>query len=198
MRRKMEWNGFKITVLIAGIAVGLICLILAGILVDEYLLVYEKDAMLTVEETYFEKDQRVGEQIELNVFVMVTNDGDRDCDSHIRAFIIDRDTNIAMDDTTTEEVNIRGRSTHEASFELLVPEDASYRVEILVFKDDMITVKGVGHVDLAVGGTGGQDYRTTMEDEEVEGEKLSTPFLGPAAITAVLCVSVLLFRRLRR
>jgi len=195
--KKMEWNGFKITVLVAGCIIGLISLILAGILLNEYVFIKEKEAELVVEETYFEKEEEVGGKTLLNVFVMVTNDGDKDCDSHVRAFIIDRDTNIAMDDTTTVDERIEGQTTFESGFQLSVPSNARYRVEILVFKDGMITVKGVGHIDLSSGGSSGQDYRTTMEDEVGEA-KMDTPFLGPAALLAAVGVTVLIFRRWRK
>lgn len=196
--KKMEWNGFKVSILVAGGIVGLFSLIMVGVLLDEYLFITEKEAELVVEETYFEKEEEVQDQTLLNVFVMVTNDGDEDCESHIRAFIIDRDTNIAMDDTSTVDERIDGQTTFESGFQLSVPSDARYRVEILVFKDGMITVKGVGHIDLSAGGSSGQDYRTTMEDQADERSKMNTPFLGPAALVAAICVTALIFRRWRK
>lgn len=170
------------------------------ILLDEY--VFEdkpREARLEVEEVYFvDKDAEDGKTM-LEVFVFVTNEGDKDCKSHIRGFAIDKDTNIALDDTDTETVSIEGQTTMESKLTFEVPSDSRYRVELLVFKDRKITVTGQGHVDLVVGGAAGSDYRTTTEDpEELKSTSADVPFVGPAGLIAAVVVSIIIFRRRRK
>jgi hypothetical protein len=195
---KVEWNGFKVIALIIIMILGFLSAIFTWILVDEYLIVYETDPKLEVEEAYFRIGKIVTDGSELEIFVLVTNVGDKDCNTHVRAYVVNKETNIAMDDATTEEVKIKGQSTHESSFNVIVPSDGRYRVEFLVYKNDMITVKGEGHVDLKADGNEGRDYWTAEEDESETKASLSTPFVGPTAILLVIIVFAFIVRRWRK
>lgn len=198
---EVEWNGPRVVVLIGAIILVLISAFLGWALIDEYLIEEEPSpAILDVEEVYFVENGRHLGKTKLDVFVFITNDGDKDCTSHIRAFAVDKDTNIAMDDTFTAEREIKGQTSDESSLSLEVPSDGKYRVELLVFKDDKITVKGLGYVDLKVGGTAGSDYRTTDGDPQIdkEDEEDAVPFVGFSLIIPVIIGIGFLYRRWRR
>ena len=169
----------------------------AYVLIDEYIIPEKKkEARLEVEEVYFVDKGQVGDKTNLHVFVIVTNQGDEDCRSHIRSYAVDKETNIALDDTSTSEINIDGQVSKESELLFRIPTDGSYRVEILVFENDKITVKGQGYVDLKLGGVEGSDYRTLVSTDDDKEE--SVPFLGPAALIAVVAVTTILYRRWRR
>jgi hypothetical protein len=195
---EVEWNGFKVFTLVLIMILAITSFVLSIVLINEYLIVYKTDAKLEVEEAYFKSEESLFEDTELQIFVLVTNIGDKDCDTHVRAYVVNKETNIAMDDSTTEEVKIEGQSTHESSFNVMVPSNGRYRVEFLVYKNDMITVKGEGHVDLKAGGSEGRDYWTSEDDETESKASLSTPFLGPSAIFLVVIVFALVVRRWRK
>lgn len=199
MMGKSKMNGTRVVILIAIIFMALFMLIFGIVLLDEYVIKDRPtEARLVVEEVYFVAGDAEDGKTTLEVFVFVTNDGDKDCDSHIRGFAIDKDTNIALDDTDTEEVKIDGQSTQESTLTFVVPSDSRYRVELLVFKNDKITVTGQGHVDLVAGGTSGSDYITEEEDNEKEASGAAIPFIGPLGLAGAVIVSVILFRRWRR
>ncbi len=198
---KIEWNGPRVIILIGVLILIFVSTVLGWTLIDHYLIKEEPTpARLEVEEVYFVESGMSLGKTKMDVFVFITNDGDKDCRSFIRAFAVDKDTNIAMDDSSTTETEIKGQTSNEATLSLEVPSNGKYRVELLVFKDDKITVKGLGFVDLKTGGNAGSDYRTTDEDPISEADKdVSTiPFIGPGLIIAVLAVVTLIYRRWRR
>ncbi len=84
-----------------------------------------------------------------------------------------------------------GATTEEAKITLEVPSDGKYRVELLVFKDERISVKGQGVVNLKTAQGGGQDFDTTASDS-AEKER-TVPFLEwyllllPLALVPIFC-----------
>ncbi|HHD15645.1 MAG TPA: hypothetical protein ENK47_02945 [Euryarchaeota archaeon] len=199
--RKIKWNGTKVILLLLMIFMLFVSLIFLVIVNGEYWTKEEPSkAKLEVEEAYFKTAGDSSGNTVLEVFIFVTNVGDLSCSSHIRAFAVDKETNIALDDATTDVVTIKGGTTDEASFMIEVPSSRSYRVEFLIFKDERITVKGEGSVDLRVAGSGGMDYFSKVTDTTPQEEKESAaiPFIGPGAIIASAAVALLLIRRWRR
>ena len=196
----MKMNTTRAILLIMTVIAVFFMIPFSYVLTMEYLVPdEEEDARLDVEEVYFVDKGKIGEKTNLHVFVFVTNQGDKDCDSHIRAFAVDEDTNIAMDDTSTTETEVEGDLTSEFLLQFLVPTNGSYRVEILVFKDEKITVKGQGDVDLRLSGTEGSDYRTTeTAEEEGDDEGGAIPFVGPIGLATAVLLSIFVFRRWRR
>jgi hypothetical protein len=198
---KIEWNGPRVIILIGVLILILVSAVMGWTLIDQYLIKEEPaPARLEVEEVYFVENGMSMGKTKMDVFVFITNDGDKDCRSFIRAFAVDKDTNIAMDDSSTTETEVKGQTSNEATLTLEVPSNGKYRVELLVFKDDKITVKGLGFVDLKTGGTAGSDYRTTDEDPMVEKEESSSaiPFIGPGLIFAILAGVAIFYRRWRK
>jgi hypothetical protein len=197
---KSKMNGTRVVILVLMIFLSILLLSFSVMLLKEYVIEDKPTkARLVVDEVYFVDKEDANGKTKLEVFVFVTNEGDLDCKSHIRGFAIDKDTNIAQDDTDTEDVKIEGQTTVESKLTFEIPESGRYRVELLVFKDKKITVTGQGHVDLVVGGSSGSDYRTTEGDDDSEKDDgASIPFIGPAGIIVVLIVSIFIFRRWRK
>mgnify|MGYP006284773613 CR=1 FL=1 len=196
----MKMNTTRVILLVMIVIAIFFMIPFSYVLTMEYLVPDEKeDARLDVEEVYFVDKGKIGDKTNLHVFVFVTNQGDKDCNSHIRAFAVDEETNIAMDDTSTTETEVEGDVTSEFLLQFLVPTNGSYRVEILVFKDEKITVKGQGDVDLRLSGTEGSDYRTTdTSEDEGDDNESAIPFVGPIGLATAVLLSIFVFRRWRR
>ena len=160
-----------------------------------------KDAVLTVDEVYFLLEESTDGKILLSVIAFISNEGEKDCQARIRAFAIDADSNLAMDDAEENVGKVPAGKTVETSLEMELDYNGSFRIELMVFKDDMITVKGYGTVNLAYQGFGGSDYYNTETDPTMEGvEKSSTPFpaVGTVAVISVLAALFIGYRKRRR
>ena len=159
-------------------------------------------SILVVEEVYFVSEETSAGSMDLYVHVFVTNDGDESCQSEIRAFAVDVETNLAMDETGHTVGTIDDQTTSESMLMMTLPSDGRYRVELLIFKGGKITVKGTGTVNLYEAGSGGKDYRTDQVDpaadkaEEKEGA-MPFPQIGAVAL-AVIAVALIARRRWRR
>ncbi|MGA1819983.1 MAG: hypothetical protein ACMUHU_03130 [Thermoplasmatota archaeon] len=181
--------------IVAVCALGSICLIFGGVLVYENL-IYEEprtDAILEVEEVYFRYEGYESGEYRISVKAFISNVGDRDCDVRIRAFAVDDMSNLAMDDAETDLGVVKADTTAEASFEISVIYDGLFTVELIVFKDELITVKGSGKVSLSEQQMGGKDYRNTVTDDtETAEEKASLPFPTAGAITITVLAAALI------
>ncbi len=196
--KENDWTGTKVFLLV------LIIIMLAISTLFGVLLLLPDDqepvgAVLEVEEVYFVAKEADGDDIELEIFGFLTNDGDEPCEARIRAFAIDVQTNLAMDDTTAEVGEIVEQTTKEASLTVDLPRDGRYRVELLIFKDGKVSVKGQGTVNLAETGSGGQDYSTNTYDEPPAEKENATPsiFNALGVIVAVSLCILLVKRRWR-
>lgn len=178
----------------------LINVIFAGILIVEGLTKdrKKKEALLSVDEVYFVQENVQGNEITLTVNTFITNDGEKSCDGRIRAFAIDVDTNLAIDEAEKNIGEIQPEKTVETSISIRLETDGKYRIELMIFKDDMVSVKGRGTVNVDDKGTGGQDYRTTTQDEEKpEEEGGDIPYPAFGLVVAAIVVAVIIYRRRR-
>lgn len=177
-------------------ALALICLIFGGVLVYDNL-IYEEpktDAILEVEEVYFVYEGYESGEYHISVKAFISNVGDKDCNVRIRAFAVDDMSNLAMDDAETQVGLIKADTTVETSFDISVIYDGLFTVELMVFKDDLITVKGSGKVSLSDQQMGGKDYRNTVTDDtgpEKGGGDLPFPTVGVITVT-VLAAAVIM------
>jgi len=162
-KQKPKWTITKKILLIC-----IIAMFLPIMLMGYYLLFPEEEvplgAVLEVEEVYFVVKDQNGDQFTLETFAFITNEGDDDCEVRIRAFAIDVQTNLAMDQASVSIGKVAAQKTEEASVDMDLPKDGKYRVELLIFKDEKVTVKGSGTVNLQEAGTGGKDYHSNVED----------------------------------
>ncbi|MBN1389137.1 MAG: hypothetical protein JXA22_00685 [Candidatus Thermoplasmatota archaeon] len=185
----------RLTILIVFIsALAMISLIFGGILIYENLIYKEpkKGAVLEVEEVYFDYDGYFSEEYHISVKAFISNVGDEDCDMRIRAFAVDERSNLAMDDAETVSEVVKADSTIETSFEMTVIYNGTFTVELIIFKDDLITVKGYGKISLSDRRIGGKDYLDTVTDEpseEKNGGNIPFPTIG-AIIICILSVAL--------
>ncbi len=155
-------------------------------------------SILLVEEVYFLSEETSSGSMDLSVHVFITNDGDEPCQSEIRAFAVDVETNLAMDEASLNVGTIDDQTTSESMLMMTLPSDGRYRVELLIFKDSKITVKGTGTVNLYDAGSGGKDYRTDQADpsaDDVEDEEDAMPFPQIGAVVAVVIAVTLAAKR---
>ncbi|MBN1539144.1 MAG: hypothetical protein JW939_03295 [Candidatus Thermoplasmatota archaeon] len=185
----------RLTVLIVIIsALAMISLIFGGILIYENLIYEEpkEKALLQVEEVYFDYEGYSLGEYHITVNAFISNVGDEDCDMRIRAFAVDERSNLAMDDAETVSEVVSADTTVETSFEMSVLYNGTFTVELMIFKDDLITVKGYGKVSLSDRKIGGKDYLDTVTDEpseDKEGGDLPFPAIG-AVITCILLAAL--------
>ncbi len=139
----------------------------------------EKGTDLIVDEVYFSPTTDLGgEDSDLKILVFLTNEGKGDIDEvRIRAFAVETDSNLARDEDSVTMGNILGKTTSEGELFISVPNNDSYRIELLVFEDGKLTIRGSGTVDLKGVGTA-SDYKTSGDDDTSDND-LSYGF-GPA------------------
>jgi hypothetical protein len=130
-------------------------------------------AELEIDEVYFVARDLGAGDYELEVFAFVSNEGEKDADVSIRAFAIDVNSNLALDQDSVDIGKVKGESTSEASLTMVLSADRTYRIELLLFKDGKVTIKGEGAVNLASAGSGGSDYKTKQKDSA--GERPDEP-----------------------
>jgi len=121
-------------------------------------------ARLSVDEVYFVARDLDNNKTSLEVFMFITNEGGKPAGVTIRAFAIDVTSNLAHGQDSTDIGNVRGESTSEAEMDIVLTSDRKYRIEVLLFKDGKVSIKGEATVNLQEGGYGGSDYRTTVSD----------------------------------
>jgi len=158
-----------------------------------------EDAYLIVEEVYFVLETSEPGGYRLKVSVFITNAGEKDCYTKLRGFGIDKGSNLAMDDTEVGIGLIEAGTTGEYTGHLEFSYNGTFRVELIIFKDGLISVKGLGFVNLADQGTGGQDYKNTDWDGPVEEKtEPAMPFIGIAPIIAIAAIAALGYTAFRR
>ena len=136
----LSWYVVTVVILVAVILLGYFALTIEG----------EKPSRLKVDEVYFgTQDKLGGEYTDLKISLLLTNDEDGDIDQvRVRAFAIETDSNLARDEDTISMGRIPGQTTSEGELNISVPNNESYRIEILVFEESKLTLKGSGTIDL--------------------------------------------------
>ncbi len=138
-------------------------LVLAGTIILGYILFHEEEeptSDVRVEEVYFVQTHQDELETKMNIIVFVTNDGEAELsDIKIRAFAVETDSNLARDEAVKIITSVEGDSTVEGTLTITLPNNDSYRVELLVFKEGKLTIRGSGTVNL-VGVGGATPYKT--------------------------------------
>ena len=157
------------------------------------------DAFLEVEEVYFILLPSEKGGYRLSVTTFITNTGEKDCVSKLRGFGIDKKTNLAMDDIEIGIGTIPAGKTVEFSSEMEFEKNVTYRIDLIIFKDGLISVKGLGYVNLAHQGAGGKDYQTIEYDSgDPPDERKGLPFPGIALLITAAFLTAALFAAARR
>jgi len=109
----------------------------------------EKGAYIEVEEVFFLMTDQDNDTTTMNIDVFITNHGDEDLsDVTVRAFAVEEDSNLARDEASVELGALGGQMTIEGNLTITLPNDESYRVELLVFKEGKLAIRGSGNVNL--------------------------------------------------
>lgn len=139
------------------LVVSLVCTIFLGYLVMKE--EEEQESNLQVDEVYFVMIGANSVRSQVEIVVFVSNVGEKDVSKlEIRAFIIDKGSNLAMDESSATINDVIHETTVEGNLIVEVPNDDQYRVELLFFMDEKLEVRGSGSIDLSDIGSA-DDYR---------------------------------------
>jgi hypothetical protein len=120
----------------------------------------QTDSDLRVDDVYFVMEAADEERSQIKIVVFISNIGNKDVEKlQIRAFTVETGSNLAMDDSSTTINDVEQKTTVEGNLIVDVPNNESYRMELLIFKDDKLEIRGSGTIDLADVGAS-YDYRT--------------------------------------
>ena len=158
---------------------------------------------LEVDEVYFSTKELGGTDTDLEILVFITNEGDDDVSRvEIRAFAVETDSNIARDEARVELSGLKAETSLEGKLYITIPNNDTYRIELLIFEEGKLSIRGSGTVDLTGVGSA-SDYRTDdgsgddesyggieiVDDGTASGSILICLFMG-AIIVVVLIVIV--------
>ena len=162
MKGKMNRNLSRNRIWYLGAVVLLILTIVLGYYVIN---IEEEDTDLSVEEVYFASEELGGADTDLKIIVFLTNNGRTDIQNvKVRAFVIESDSNLARDEDLAFFGRIGGKTTLEGELHISVPNNDSYRIELLVFEESKLSIRGSGSIDLKGVGVV-TDYSDITNDE---------------------------------
>ncbi|MBN1389136.1 MAG: hypothetical protein JXA22_00680 [Candidatus Thermoplasmatota archaeon] len=160
----------------------------------------KKESDLIVEDVQFIMRGADSERSRIEIAVFISNVGNKDVGNlKIRAFTVETGSNLAMDDSSTTLTDVRQQTTVEGDLMVDIPNNDSYRMELLIFREDRLVIRGSGTIDLENVGAP-NDYRNypAYDDDDVspddafgasEGEV--TGLLGIACVFfLIVCVIV--------
>lgn len=130
----------------------------------------KKESDLQVEEVYFVMERANSESSQIEIIVFISNVGNKDVEElKIRAFTVESGSNLAMDDSSTTINDVKQQTTVEGQLIVDVPNNDTYRMELLIFKDDKLEIRGSGTIDLTGIGTS-YDYRNYPSYDSADGD----------------------------
>jgi hypothetical protein len=139
----------------------------------------EDDQDLLVDEVIIGSVNMDDLESDLKISVHMTNKGKSEVeDVKLRAFVIERDSNLARDEASLDMDSIPGKTTEEGELFISVPNNDSYRIELLVFEDSKLTLRGSGTIDLTGVGVASEYRAETGSDTNVIDDLTGSPFLG--------------------
>jgi len=157
----------------------------------------EEELDLMVDEVYFKTkaSELGGSTTDIDIVVFVTNQKENDVEKVVlRAFAVDTSSNLARDEARTVIGRLPGDKTEEGLLSIKVPNSDTYRIEIIVFANDKIAIRGSGTVDLTGIGTA-SDYHNLDDDDSDDGNYYSegpwAPTMGADA-SPVVCIFFLM------
>ncbi len=144
---------------------------------------------LEVDEVYFSTKELGGTDTDLEILVFITNEGDDDVSKvEIRAFAVETDSNIARDEARAELSGLKAKTSKEGKLYITVPNNDTYRIELLIFEEGKLSIRGSGTVDLTGVGSA-SDYRTDSgvdDDAGYGGIEMSED--GAASAPILICL----------
>ncbi len=164
---------------------------------------------LEVDEVYFSTKELGGTDTDLEILVFITNEGDDDVSKvEIRAFAVETDSNIARDEARAELSGLKAKTSKEGKLYITIPNNDTYRIEILIFEEGKLSIRGSGTVDLTgvgsasdyrtEGGSGDDDAYDTLgestEDASAAGVFICL-FMGAIGIVVLIVIVVAVTRK---
>jgi hypothetical protein len=114
-----------------------------------YILLTENVPELYVEQTYFEAPRRTGDRIPIEVVSIITNEGKAMAENvRVEVLAIETDSNLARGNGTSIMFDLGAKKSQEIRSTVMVPRNATFRLEILIFRAEKLTIWGSGIVDL--------------------------------------------------
>ena len=159
----------------------------------------EEELDLMVDEVYFKTkaSELGGSTTDIDIVVFVTNQKENDVEKVVlRAFAVDTSSNLARDEARTVIGRLPGDKTEEGLLSIKVPNSDTYRIEIIVFANDKIAIRGSGTVDLTGIGTA-SDYQNLDDDNDndagifPDSDSWGAPAMGANA-SPVVCIFFLM------
>ncbi len=149
-------------------------LLLAGTIVTGCYLFRDEESAppskLKVEEVYFVMTDQDQENTDMDILVFITNDGKTSLSGvTARAFAVETDSNLARDEAIKEMGTVKSQTTVEGTLKIELPNNETYRVELLIFKEGKLAIRGSGTVNLKGVGKA-NDYKTTEGDTARSGD----------------------------
>ena len=153
-------------------------LLLIGTIVAGYYLFSDEESTppskLKVEEVYFVMTDQDQEHTDMDILVFITNDGKTSLSEvTARAFAVETDSNLARDEAIKEMGTVKSQTTVEGTLKIELPNNETYRVELLIFKEGKLAIRGSGTVNLKGVGKA-NDYKTTEGDVARSGDDEGT------------------------
>jgi acyl-coenzyme A thioesterase PaaI-like protein len=147
----------------------------------------DKDTTIVVDEVYFVMKHQGGTTSTIEITVFISNVGENDINELlIRAFSIETGSNLAKDDASITINDVKERTTAEGNLTVVVPNRDRYRIEILVFREGKLDIRGSGTIDLTSIGAA-TDYRTYPDGgpaPSVAADAMASPW----ALTCLLLI----------
>ncbi len=152
----MKFNNRDILLVVVAVA------LLVGTIVLGYFVFKtedKKESDLRVDDVFFLMESSNTERSRIEIIVFISNIGDKDVGKlEIRAFTVETASNLAMDDSSATINDVIQQTTVEGNLIVDVPNNDTYRMELLIFKDEKLEIRGSGTIDLT--GVGASyDYR---------------------------------------
>lgn len=147
---------------------------------------------IIVDQVFFHTKDVDHETLDLEVYIYITNNGDKECKVVISAYALDVRTNLVKDTASIDLGTVEGQSTLRGSLRVQLDRTKQYRVELVVQKEQMIAVKGSGTVNLKEAGAGGVDYKTDYDSGDDSDGDESSPLILPPAMGGTLAAPFIL------
>jgi biotin transporter BioY len=136
-----------------------------------------EDAHLVVEDVFFMKSNSRAdeEKLDISTTIYITNDGLGDADNvKVIAYALDEKKNLAADEQEENVGRIFSEKTESAKFFINVPAGMKYYIELLIFENGRLILRGDSSVVIQGEGTATNTYNT----KEVKGTKNDKDYDG--------------------
>jgi len=173
-------------------------LVLIGTIIVGYLFFHEEEeassGRLKVEEVYFVMTDQDEYVTNMDIIVFITNEGEKTLSEvKVRAFAIETDSNLARDENEKTLSTVEGKTTIEGTLNIELPNNDTYRVELLVFKEGKLSIRGSGTVNL-IGVGQASAYQTNEADIDGDGAMDSETGTGALSLgsSSGLCFGLII------